>query len=88
MIRDRVLSIAALCAVTTLSGAALAGPTITDRSYWPNEARASGQSGIAQKQSADRPAPAKATGARAEHPAPVVNSGQQRCRYLGGPRAR
>ncbi len=78
MIWDRVLSIATLCAVTTLSGAALAGPTITDRSYWPNEARASSQSG---------PAPAKATGARAEHPAPVVNSGQQRCRYLGGPKS-
>jgi len=44
MIRERVLTISALLALVALSGAAHAGPRITDKNYWLNEIGPSSQS--------------------------------------------
>lgn len=45
MLTKRLLAIALVLPFSALSATAYAGSTITDKSYWPNEARRSLQSG-------------------------------------------
>jgi hypothetical protein len=45
-VEKSILAISLLLPLTAMSAAAYAGSTITDKSYWPNEARRSTQSRI------------------------------------------
>ena len=86
MIREHVLTISTLVALTALSSVAYAGPKITDKDYWVNEVHPSSQSTIRQSE----PNWYRAYGMqRGEPPAQIVpegNSGQYGCRYQGGPK--
>ena len=73
MIRERVLTLSTVLALIALSGAAQAGPRITDKNYWLNEIGPSSQSAAQAQPDWYR--------ARAMQP------GQYRCRYLGGPKS-
>ncbi len=87
MLKKSLLTISLLLPMAALSTAALAGSTITDKSYWPNEARRSAQySGFAQ----DRVSSAFAydRGAPIAAPAPGVNQDRSAWRYQGGPKSR
>lgn len=68
------------------SASAYAGSTITDKSYWPNEARQSAQIGTVGSQrdlnsafASDRPT---------KRPAPAANAGGSIGPYQGGPKGR
>ena len=86
MIRKHVLAISALLALVAVSGAAHAGPRITDKNYWLNEVRPPSQSTIRQTESDWY----RAYGMqRRVPPAQIVPegySGQYKCRYQGGPK--
>jgi len=83
MIRERVLTISTLLALMALSGTAYAGPGITDKSYWPNEAGPSGYSRAPQTVPDRYRARATHRGAAAQFE-PQGNTAQYRCRYQGG----
>jgi hypothetical protein len=87
MIREHVLTISTLLALVALSGAAHAGPRITDKDYWPNEV------GISSQLTYRQPAPdwyrarAMQPGAPPAQIAAEGARGQYGCRYSyqGGP---
>jgi hypothetical protein len=81
MIREHVLTISTLLALAAWSGAAHAGPKITDKSYWPNEVRSQ------QTEPDWRSAYARQGGLPPAQIAPAINSGQSGCRYQGGPKS-
>jgi len=83
MIRERVLTISMLLALMALSGTAYAGPGITDKSYWPNEAGPSGYSRAPQTVPDRYRARATHKGAAAQFER-QGNTAQYRCRYQGG----
>jgi hypothetical protein len=73
--------------VAALSATAQAGSTITDKSYWPNEARRSAQySGFAQDRA--RSAFAYDRGAPILAPTAGLNEDRSPWRYHGGPKSR
>jgi hypothetical protein len=86
MIREHVLTISTLVALVALSGAAHAGPKITDKSYWLNEVRPSSQSTIRQSEREWYRAYGMQRGAPPAQIAPEGYSGQYKCRYQGGPK--
>jgi hypothetical protein len=64
MLKKHLLTISLLLPLMAISATALAGPTISDRSYWPSEARQSTQIATVGSQcdlnsafAYDRPAP-------------------------------
>jgi hypothetical protein len=86
MLTKRLLTISLALPLAAISATAFAGSTITDKSYWPNEAHGSVQSATAGARgdvssafAYDRPA---------LQPAPVVNAGGSAGRYQGGPKGR
>lgn len=83
MFRKHLFIAASLLPLMALSGVAYAGPTITDKRYWPNEARSSGSYGQTD------PYTARALESRTPRaqvaPAPI--GGRPNCRYLGGPKS-
>ena len=81
MIREHVLTISSVLAFVALSGAAYAGPTITNKNYWPNEVGPSSRPAITQTVPDWYHARAMQ---RAAPPAP--RGDRQGCRYLGGPK--
>ncbi|MEH2611134.1 NrsF family protein [Bradyrhizobium sp. AZCC 1693] len=87
MLKKSLLTISFLLPLAALSATAQAGSTITDKSYWPNEARRSAQyPGFAQ----DRVSSAFAfdRGAPTWLPATGVNQDRSPWRYQGGPKSR
>jgi hypothetical protein len=84
----RLLSMAMLLSLGVISSVAYAGSTITDKSYWPNEARASSQYGVTQNSVLGSRAAATWSGApRLLEDRPGGSSLQAECRYQGGPRS-
>jgi len=81
-------TISLLLPLVAISATAHAGSTITDKSYWPNEARQSAQINTVGSQrdvnsafASDRP------GLRVQ-PAPTVNDSASAWHYQGGPKSR
>ena len=79
-------TISLLLPLLAISATAHAGSTITDKSYWPNEARRSAQIGTVGSQrdfnsafAYDRPT---------LQVAPAANEGAATGRYQGGPKGR
>ena len=89
MIGEHVLTISTLLALVALSGAAYAGPRITDKDYWLNEVHASSQSATRQTAPDWYGARAMVPGAGPAQIVPEGTSGQygSRYRYQGGPKS-
>jgi hypothetical protein len=85
MIRERVLTISMLLPLMALSGVAHAGSTISDKSYWPNEARSSRVYVV--EQTDPNFARAMQSGVTLPQAALGMIGGQQRCGYQGGPKS-
>ena len=84
----RLLSMTMLLSVGAISSVAYAGSTITDKSYWPNEARVSSQYGVTQNGVLGSRAAATWSGApRLLEDGPGGSTLQPECRYQGGPRS-
>jgi hypothetical protein len=86
MSTKHLLALPLLLPLLAMSATAQAGSTITDKSYWPNEARRSAQIGTVGSQrdfnsafAYDRPT---------SQPAPAANAGGATGRYQGGPKGR
>ncbi len=87
MIRERVLTISTLTVLTAaLSGAAHAGPTITNKNYSPSDVRPSSRPVITQTEPNGYSARAMHRRGSSALTGPAVNSDRQGCRYLGGPK--
>ncbi len=87
MFKKSLLTISFLLPLAALTATAHAGSTITDKSYWPNEARRSAQStGSAQ----DRVNSAFAYDRGVSTAAPAAGPYEDRSawRYQGGPKSR
>lgn len=76
MLRKTLLAIGLLA---TLSATAQAGSTISDKSYWPNEAKRSAQSRTDDAFAYDRSGSAQQ---------PSTDAGARAWRYQGGPKSR
>lgn len=83
MSTKRLLTISLLLPLVAISATAQAGSTITDKSYWPNEARQS------TPIRAGSPSDVYAYGRAPSRLEPaIVNSGGSAWRYQGGPKGR
>lgn len=86
MLKKTLLTMLLLLPMAALSATAQAGSTITDRSYWPNEARRSAQSPIYAQ---DPGRSAIVYDGRAAVVAPAMSAMEDRSaqRYQGGPKS-
>jgi hypothetical protein len=85
MLTKRLLTISLLLPLVAISATAHAGQTISDKSYWPSEARQN-----AQYRTVGSPSDAFAydqTGSRLQ-PVTSPNAGGSAWRYQGGPKSR
>jgi hypothetical protein len=83
MLKKSLVTISLLLPLAALSATAQAGSTITDKSYWPNEAWTNRQFTV--------PAPDRVNSAFAYHRgvvAPAPGAIENRRRYQGGPKLR
>jgi hypothetical protein len=88
MLKKHLLKISLLLPLMAISATAYAGSTITDKSYWPSEARQNAQTGTGNSQSDFNSAFAyDRAGSRLQ---PVMNSNEagSAWRYQGGPKFR
>jgi len=81
-------SLLALTLLTALSAGAQAGSTITDRSYWPNEAKRTTQAEMGIWQRGPYSAFAYDRGTPGYHAAITPVEGRPAWRYQGGPKSR
>ncbi len=88
MLKKRLLSISLLLPLVATSATAHAGSTITDKSYWPSEARRSAQARIGGSQSDVNSALAYDWSPSRSRPATVPNESGSAWRYHGGPKSR
>jgi len=87
MSRKHLLAISLAVPLAAISATAFAGSTITDKSYWPNEARGSTQSAIIGARGDALSAFAyDRTPSRAQPVAPGSDAGTVR-HYQGGPKS-
>jgi hypothetical protein len=88
MLKKHLLKISLVLPLMAMSAAAYAGSTITDKSYWPNEARQSTQARTGGSQSDLNSALAyDRTGSRLR-PGTAPNEGESAAwRYQGGPKS-
>ena len=86
MLRKSLLTISLLLPFVAISATAHAGSTISDKSYWPSEARQSTQNRTNGLQSDLNSALAYDRAAPRLQPATVVNEGGSAGRYQGGPK--
>ena len=86
MLKKHLLKISLVLPLVAISATAYAGSTITDRSYWPNEARQSAQTRTWRPQGDLNSALACDRAAPRLRPATVVNEGGSAGRYQGGPK--
>jgi hypothetical protein len=88
MLSRRLLTISSLLRLMLISTAAHAGSTITDKSYWPSEARQSEQNPPGSSQSDSDSALAYDRSVPNLQPATNTNDGASTWRYEGGPKPR
>jgi hypothetical protein len=88
MLKNHLLKISLLLPLVAMSATAHAGPTITDKGYWPSEARQSAQTGTRSSQSNLNSAFAYDRAASRLQPATNPNDGGPFPRYQGGPKSR
>lgn len=86
---NKLLTISLLLPLMTASASAFAGSTITDKSYWPNEARQQSiQARIGSSQGDPNSAFAYERTPSRLRPATNSNEGGSAWRYQGGPKSR
>jgi len=88
MLKKHLLTISLLLPLVAISATAYAGSTITDKSYWPNEARQSAQTRTGGQQGDLNSAFAYDRAAPRLQPATNPNDGGSFPRYQGGPKSR
>jgi hypothetical protein len=88
MLKKHLLMIPLLLPLVAISATAYAGSTITDKNYWPSEARQSAQTRIGNSQSDLNSALAYDRAASPLQPTTVTNEGGSAWRYQGGPKSR
>ena len=88
MLTKRLLKISLLLPLMAISATAYAGSTITDKSYWPSEARQSAQTRTLGSQRDLNSAFAYDRAASRLQPAMNPNAGGSAWRYQGGPKSR
>jgi hypothetical protein len=81
-------SLLTLTLLTALSASAQAGSTISDKSYWPNEARRTTQAEMGIPQRSPYSAFAYDRGALGYLATTTPMAGGSAWRYLGGPKSR
>jgi hypothetical protein len=86
MLKKHLLKISLLLPLMAISATAYAGSTITDKSYWPSEARQNAQNRTVGSQSDLNSALAYDRAAPRLQPAAVTNEGGSAGRYQGGPK--
>jgi hypothetical protein len=87
MLTKHLLKISLLLPLVAISATAHAGSTITDKSYWPSEARQSVQTRTGNSQNDLNSALAYDRAASGLRPATVANEGGSAWRYQGGPKS-
>ena len=88
MLTKHLLKISLALPLLALSATAYAGSTITDKSYWPSEARQNAQNRTVGSQSDLTSAFAYDRAASRFQPATNPNGGGSSPRYQGGPKGR
>ena len=84
----KLLTISLLLPLMAASASAYAGSTVTDKSYWPHEARQSVQATTGSSQGDPNSAFAYDRTPSRLQPAPNVNDGGSAWHYQGGPKSR
>lgn len=87
MLAKRLLTISLLLPLVAISATAHAGSTITDKSYWPSEARQSAQIGTVGSPENAYSAFAYDGPVSSLHPAANTNNDGSAWRYQGGPKS-
>jgi hypothetical protein len=87
MLTKRLLTISLLLPLVAISATAYAGSTISDKSYWPNEARRSAQTTTAGSQRDSNSVFAYEPAALRLQPAASPNVDGSAWRYQGGPKS-
>ena len=87
MLTKSLLTISLMLPLVAVAATAQAGSTITDKSYWPNEARQSAQNRTGSARDDLNSAFAYDRGASRLQPA-TTNYGGSGPRYQGGPKSR
>jgi hypothetical protein len=87
MLKQHLLKIPLLLPLMAISTTAYAGSTITDKSYWPSEARQSAQIGTVGSQRDLNSAFAYDQAGSRLQPATNPNEGGAAWRYQGGPKS-
>jgi hypothetical protein len=88
MLKKSLLTISFLLPLAAVSATAYAGSTITDRSYWPSEARQSAQTRTVGSQNDLNSAFASYPAATRLQPATSPNEAGSAWHYQGGPKSR
>jgi len=88
MLKKSVLTFSLLLPLTTISATANAGATISDKNYWPSEARQSAQSRTVSSQRDFNSALAYDRATSSLQPAANANDGTSAWHYQGGPKSR
>ena len=86
MLKKHLLKISLVLPLVAMSATAYAGSTITDKSYWPSEARQSAQTRTGGAQSDLNSAFAVYRATSRLQPAAVTNEVGPAWRYQGGPK--
>ena len=89
MLANKLLTISLLLPLMAASASTYAGSTITDKNYWPNEARQGAQARTSSSQRDLNSAFAYDRIPSGLHkPATIMNGGVSAWRYQGGPKGR
>jgi hypothetical protein len=88
MLTKHLLTISLLLPLVAMSATAHAGSTVTDKSYWPSEARQSTQNRTSGSQNDLGSALAYDRAASRLQPAANTNDEGSAWRYQGGPKSR
>jgi hypothetical protein len=88
MLTKRLLTISLLLPLVGVSATAHAGSTISDKNYWPSEARQSAQNRAGGPQNDLNSAFAYDRATSRLQPATTTNEGGSSPRYQGGPKSR
>ncbi len=86
MLKKHLLKISLVLPLVAMSATAYAGSTISDKSYWPSEARQNAY-GVAPPQSNPRSAFASTVMPPRFQAAPIADEGGSAPRYHGGPKS-
>jgi hypothetical protein len=87
MLKRPLFTISFLVRLMAISTAAHAGSTITDKSYWPDEARRTAQASSVSSQRGFNSALAYEGSASSLQPAANTNEAGSTRRYQGGPKS-